>query len=43
LCSNFCLELAANSREQEESDPGSSHVRIERRMAANEPGNLDIR
>ena len=42
LCSNFCLELAANSREQEESDPGSSHVRIECCIAPNQSGNLDI-
>ena len=43
LCSNFCLELAANARKQEKSNPGASHVPVECCTAANESGNLDIR
>ncbi len=43
LCSDFRFELATNARKHEESDPGSSHVPVERCIAANEFGNLDIR
>ena len=42
LRSDFRFELATNARKQEESDPGSSHVPVERCIAANESRNLDI-
>jgi hypothetical protein len=43
LRSDFRFNLAPNSRKQEKSDPGASHVPVECCIAANEPGNLDIR
>ena len=41
LGSNFRLELAANSRQQEKSDPRSGQISVERRIVENEPGDLD--
>jgi len=43
LRSDLRFELATNSRKQEKSDPGASHVPVECRIAANQSGNLDIR
>jgi len=43
LRSDFRFELVTNSRKQEKSDPGASHVPVEFCIPANESGNLDIR